>query len=184
MTTQQGRLNPVAREDLSPTDQATWDAIAASHRGGVRGPFAALIHAPELAGRVSHLEDYFRGGGMGLPDGDRELVILATVREAAARFGWVVHERRAREVGTRHEAIEVLRSMGETDGLAPREKLLVDLSRTLSRARHIPDELYALAVKELGEKTLLETVVLVGHYCMIGLVINGFEVPAESDPGF
>ena len=38
------------KEDLQPEHQSIYDAIAQS-RGVVGGPFVALLHSPELAGR-------------------------------------------------------------------------------------------------------------------------------------
>ena len=42
------------KEDLQPEHQSIYDAIAQS-RGVVGGPFLALLHSPELAGRTAHL---------------------------------------------------------------------------------------------------------------------------------
>ena len=35
-------------------------AVASGPRGGLRGPFPALLRSPELADRVRHLGDYVR----------------------------------------------------------------------------------------------------------------------------
>src|SRR3954463_8190416 len=104
------RLPTVTRESLDPESQAVWDRIA-TVRTGVRGPYNVLMNVPALADRVRALEDYFRQEAA-LLDGDRELVILAVAREASARFAWAVHEVRARQVGVRPEAVEVLRTQG------------------------------------------------------------------------
>jgi hypothetical protein len=34
---------------------------------------------------------------------------------------------------------------------------------------------------ELGRQQLIETVVLTGHYSLIGLVVNGFDVAPPND---
>ena len=47
------------KEDLPPEHQSIYDAIAQS-RGVVGGPFLALLHSPELAGRTAHLGSYVR----------------------------------------------------------------------------------------------------------------------------
>jgi alkylhydroperoxidase family enzyme len=139
-----------------------------------------LIHVPALAGRVANLEDYFRFNAA-LPAGDRELVILATAREMGARYPWTRHEARGREVGTRTEAIEAVRANGGLQGLAPREQLLVEIVRGLLRTRSLSDELFARGMAELGRQQLIETVVLTGHYSLIGLVVNGFDVAPPND---
>lgn len=173
------RLPNVTRDGLSPEDQKIWDRIAAVRVGvrtGAGGPFGVLMHLPALADRVAALEDYFRFDAA-LPAVDRELVILAAAREMGARYAWVRHEARGREVGTRTEAIETVRANGSLDKLTPRERLLVEIVRSLLRERRLSDELFAHALAELGRQQLIETVTLTGHYGLVALVVNGFDVP-------
>jgi 4-carboxymuconolactone decarboxylase len=177
------RLPTINRDALAPNDQAVWDRIAAV-RTGVRGPFGVLMHIPVLADRVAALEDYFRFNAA-LPAVDRELVIMATAREMGARYPWARHEARGREVGTRTEAIEAVRLNGTLEQLTARERLLVELVRTLLRTRALPDDLYTRALAELGRQQLIETVALAGHYSLIGLTVNAFDVaPPENSPTF
>src|SRR5437868_205434 len=128
------RLPAPTRESLSPDAAAIWDRIAATRSGGMRGPSSILMNIPELADRVDRVEDYFRSKA-DLPPADRELVILATVREANARFAWARHEARAKTENTRQEAVEVLRSQGSSDSLTGRERALVDVVRSLLRTK-------------------------------------------------
>lgn len=174
------RLPAVDREALGPEDRAIWDRIAAGRGGAIRGPSAILMHVPALAGRVAAVQDYF-GSQAELAPPDRELVILAAVREMGARFAWARHEPRAHEVGVRTEAIETVRALGPLDGLTQRERLLVDLVRALVRTHALSDELFSRALAELGRTELVETVTLVGHYSLVGLIINGFDVPPMAD---
>ena len=172
------RLPSVDRGALSPEDQAIWDRIAAV-RTGLRdgsGPFGVLMHVPALAERVAALEDYFRDNSS-LAAPDRELIIMATARELDARYAWVRHEARGREVGTRPEAIEVLRTNDGVDELTPREQLLVEVTRSLIRFHTIPEPSFNRAVQELGQQQLVELVALVGQYTLVGMVLGGFEVP-------
>ena len=177
------RLPLINRDALKPDDQAVWDRIAAV-RTGVRGPFGVLMHVPALADRVAVLEDYFRFNAA-LPAVDRELVIIATAREMGARYPWARHEARGREVGTRSEAIEAVRANGTLEQLTPRERLLVEIVRTLLRTRALPEELYSRALTELGGQQLIEMVGLIGHYSLIGLTVNVFDVaPPDNNPTF
>jgi 4-carboxymuconolactone decarboxylase len=174
------RIEAVSREALTPEGQATWDRIASGRNGRVGGPYTALLHVPGLADRVRALGDYFRGDAE-LPPADIELAILTTVREAGARYAWARHEVRAREVGTRTEAIEALRANGPLDRLSPHERLVVETARSLLRTRALDDALYARAREELGERQLVELVTLVGHYSLIGFILNGFEIPPPPE---
>jgi 4-carboxymuconolactone decarboxylase len=173
------RLPAINRDALAPDDQAVWDRIAAV-RTGVRGPFGVLMHVPALADRVAALEDYFRFNAA-LPAVDRELVIMATAREMGARYPWARHEARGREVGTTPEAIEAVRLNGSLEQLTARERLLVEIVRTLLRTHALPDALYMRALAELGRRQLIETVALAGHYSLIGLAVNAFAVAPPDD---
>jgi 4-carboxymuconolactone decarboxylase len=177
------RLPTINRDALSPDDQAVWDRIAAV-RTGVRGPFGVLMHVPALAGRVAALEDYFRFDAA-LPPVDRELVIMATAREMGARYPWARHEARGREVGTRTEAIEAVRANNTLEQLTARERLLVEIVRSLLRTHTLPDALYTQVLAELGRRQLIETVALIGHYSLIGLTVNAFDVaPPDKSSTF
>jgi 4-carboxymuconolactone decarboxylase len=173
------RLPATERDALAPEDQAVWDRIAAV-RGGVRGPFGVLIHVPQLADCVRALEDYFRFDAQ-LPAVDRELVILVAAREMEARYAWARHEHRAHEEGTRKEAVDAVRTNASLDGLTKRERLLVEITRSLLRTRRLSDAQYAEVQAELGERQLIELVALAGHYSLIGLTVGVFEVPQPDD---
>lgn len=173
------RLPAADRDALAPEDQAVWDRIAAV-RTGVRGPYGVLMHLPRLADRVRALEDYFRFDSE-LPGPDRELVILVAAREMGARYAWARHEHRAREEGTRQEAVDAVRTDVPLDGLTKRERLLVEITRALLRTRRLTDAQYAEAVAELGTRQLIELVALAGHYSLIGLTLGAFEVPQPDD---
>ena len=174
------RMPAIKRETLSKENQEVWDRIVAGRSGAaMRGPFAVLMQTPSLADRVANVEDYFRTEGE-LPAADRELVILATVRELGARFAWARHEARAKELALPSEVIEALRTQAPLDALSARQRVLVEVTQSLLRAHALPDALHARALGELGLTQLVETVVLIGQYNLIGLLIVGFEVPEES----
>ena len=54
------RLPAIDPAKLSADQRKVYDSIASGPRGGVRGPFLALIHVPELTNRIQHLGEYLR----------------------------------------------------------------------------------------------------------------------------
>ena len=175
------RLPAVDRDRLNPAGQAIWDKIATlrSYSGTMRGPSSIMMNRPELADRFVGLEDYFRTDAE-LPQTDRELVILATTRELEARFAWARHEARAKEVGTRLEAIEAVRAHGGLDALTARERALVEVVQAVLRTHDVSDELFARAISELGANQLVEAVALAGTYCVVSFTITAFHIPEDS----
>src|SRR5436190_7818550 len=100
------RLASVDREGLPPEHQAVWDRVRVGKRSSVMaGPYSVLMHVPELADRVNAVQAYFSGTAA-LADEDRELVILAAVRELEARYAWARHEFRAHELKVPDPVIE------------------------------------------------------------------------------
>ena len=178
------RLPDRKREELSTEDQAVWDSVVGT-RGSVRGPFGIMIHNPPVCGPVAALGAQLRFNSS-LSGADKELAILTAGREVEARYEWVAHEPLGLKEGTRPEAIDVLRYQKSTEGLEPREALIIDTVRTIYREHKLSDEHYARAEAELGRPGLVELVVLSGYYGMIGYVLNTFEadIPAGAPPTF
>lgn len=173
------RLPARTREELTPEEQGVWDRVAGS-RGSVRGPFGIMIHNPPICDRVAELGAQLRFRSS-LSGADKELAILTAGREVEAGYEWVAHEPLGLKEGTRPEAIEVLRHQRSTEGLEPREALIIDTVRTIHREHRLSDEHYARAEAEFGRAGLVELVVLAGYYGLIGYVLNVFE--ADLPPG-
>jgi 4-carboxymuconolactone decarboxylase len=167
-------LPAMTRDKLSAENQGIWDRVMSGRTGG-GGPYGILIYAPKMAEHFSAVENYFRHEGM-LDTKDKELVILAAARELRARFPWSRHEIRARQAGVRPEAIEALRVNRSLDALTERERLMVDIARSLLRDRRLSDDLFSRALAQLGPERLVETVGLVSHYNMISSVANVFDL--------
>jgi 4-carboxymuconolactone decarboxylase len=170
------RLPTIKREDLSPENQQRWDRITAGRTGGGGGgPYSALIYAPLLADLLATAENYYRKDAA-LAEADRELVILATAREFETHYPWTRHEIRRRQAGLREEAIETIRAHGSLEKLTPRERMLVEIVRNLLRQHRLSEEIFTIALAELGPQKLVELVALIGHYSTIGSVANAFDV--------
>jgi 4-carboxymuconolactone decarboxylase len=65
--------------------------------------------------------------------------------------------------------------------LNARERLIVELVRTLQREHRIGDEQFAAAEAELGRERVVELVGLAGYYAMIALVLVGFQVEPKLE---
>jgi 4-carboxymuconolactone decarboxylase len=168
------RLPARTRDELSAEDQGVWDRVVGT-RGSVRGPFGLMIHNPPICDRVAELGAQLRFRSS-LSGAEKELAILTAGREVEAGYEWVAHEPLGLKEGTRPEAIEVLRHQRPTDGLETRERLIIDVVRTIYREHRLPDDLYQRAEAEFSRSGMVELVVLAGYYGLIGYVLNTFEV--------
>ena len=73
------RFPDIPRDQMTPAQQRAYDAIAGGPRGGVRGPFGALLRSPELADRTQKLGEYLRFSSS-LPPRLNEMAILINAR--------------------------------------------------------------------------------------------------------
>lgn len=174
------RLPRINRDSLDPDAQQIFDLID-NTRGGVWGPYTALMQVPELANRVASVGEYLRFHGV-LPGHERELAILAAARENNSKFEWRVHEPVALKEGTNKKAIEAIRMNESTKDLPAREDLIVQIIRSLSREKSIKDDLYNKAQETFSKEELIELTTIAGFYQLLAYVISAFDVPEpESD---
>jgi hypothetical protein len=69
--------------------------------------------------------------------------------------------------------------------LTQRERLLVEIVHRLLRDHRLSDEIFAMALAELGPQKFVELVALIGHYSTIGSVANAFDVrPPQGSKTF
>src|SRR5918994_1526756 len=99
------------KEELAPENQSIFDAIAQS-RGVVGGPWLALLHSPELAGRTAHLGSYVRFEST-LDHRLIELAALAAARELQCKHEWAAHVNHAEKAGV---SIETIRAIHQKKG--------------------------------------------------------------------
>ena len=173
------RFKPLSQQDMTLDQQRVAQAIAGGPRGGLRGPFHALLRSPELADRVRHLGDYVRFEST-VPAALRELAILLVARFWSAHYEWNAHRRHAAAAGLDPgiaDAIEVGRrpAMLSTD-----EALVYDLISELLIDRDIADTTFHAALARFGEQTIVELIGVAGYHAFISLVLNANRTPVAD----
>ena len=171
------RLPRPIRDNLSDREKQIFDLIEKT-RGGVWGPYSALMHVPDLAERVASVGQYLRFEGK-LDGALRELAILTTARACRSEFEWAVHEPIAQKEGSSKEAIEYLRT-GIQAEISQDETLVIECVNTLCEEKTIPQPLYDKLAERFSKEEIIELVTIAGFYQMLAFVIAGFDVP---DPG-
>jgi 4-carboxymuconolactone decarboxylase len=170
------------KDDLAVEHRAVWDAIAES-RGHVAGPFAALLHSPEVARRIADVGAYVRFESV-LSPVQRELAILATARALDCRYEWAAHAPLARKAGVRGEAITAIRDRTAPAGLTADEAVIVSYVTALHREHRVADATFAGARQRLGGVgPVVELTATAGYYAMLAGVLNAFAVepPPEAE---
>lgn len=174
------RVPAITRQDLSAAGQEVWDVIEKT-RGGVFGPYAVLMTVPQIAQKVAAVGEQLRFYGV-LNDYERELVIIATAVEAGSSFELAIHEPLATRAGISIETVNAVLGRDSEDVLAPRDRLIVEIVRSLFRQRRLTDNLFERALNEFGYEALTELVTIIGFYDMLAFIMLAFEVTEADRP--
>ncbi len=167
------------RDDVDPEHRHIVDTIAES-RGRISGPFAMLLHSPEIAGRAAHLGAYIRFNSI-LEPATRELAIITAAREFDCDYEWGAHERLARQEGVRDIAIEVVASRGDLASLSDEEALVIGYGRELLKDHRVSAATFDKAKAKFGEQGVTELTATMGYYGMLACALNAFEVEPTSE---
>ncbi len=178
-------MQPVDPAALSPEGRAVYDKIANSPRGGVRGPFLALLHVPEMCDRLQHLGAYLRYDTT-FDSRLSEMAILIVARRFNCPYEWFAHEPHAIKGGLAQPVIEAIRERRRPDGMKADETALYDFASELVINNSISDTTYQRALDAFGKRGVVELAGLIGYYMMVAmtLVAHDLQPPAGTPPLF
>ena len=172
------RFEPVKFEQLTPEHKALHETVR-SNRPKLVGPFSVLMHNPALADAINRVVDVVRKDGK-LEKRLYELIVLIVVRHAAAAYAWAVHDPLGRKAGLSGDVVDALLARRKPTFAKSDERAIYQAITELLDNNKISDGTYQNLVKEIGFDNALEAVACAGLYCMIGSVINAFEVPTPN----
>jgi len=170
------RYREFKRDELSPAQQAVFDAIAAPRGGAVPTPFHILLESPELASLTQALGAFCRYR-TDLGPKLSELVVLITAAHWQADYEYATHASEARKAGIADSVIDDLRA-GRTPHFEDAESQLVhEFATSFYRTRDIPDALFDRAVAQLGRRRVVELAGVLGYYSGLAILLRIFRVP-------
>lgn len=164
-----------SRELLHETERGAWDEITAS-RGQVRGPFAVLLHSPELAKRAAHLGTYLRHESQQLAPTVRYVACLAVARHFDCQYAWAGNLDEAKLAGLSDTLIDDIRDLRPIAELGEQESIAQEIAKRLLEWHRIPDIVFARAKTTFTDQELVELVGYIGYYSLMAAVLNAFEV--------
>lgn len=186
-----GRLPLLDRTDWSPAQKTLGDKIGATmgrpaaevgyesrtSAGSLIGPFNPMLRSPDVAQALLQLQ---AGEAMhtSLSERTREVVILSVGSVWKAPYELYSHSVDAVKAGFSRDCVAALAAGLPHPELKPWEEIARRLALALTVERAVDDGLYADALRELGEKELVDLSVLVGCYQLICGMLNLFAVPA------
>lgn len=177
------RFPKLTPEQMTSAQRAVAAEITAGPRGEVRGPFIALLHNPELAGKLQKLGEHLRWEGK-LPAKLKELAVLVTARRWTCQHEWVMHSKLALEAGLATGVVQAIRDGKEPQSLSEEEKAVYTFCREVHATGRTGDAAFAAIEKRFGLDGALELIALNGYYTLMAMVLNnaGLPLPGNVDP--
>lgn len=168
---------------LPKIDPADYDAeqkrvaaeIAAGPRGEVRGPFLPMMHNPKAADAVQRMGAFLRFDGT-LDGRLRELAIIMIGRHWTAQYEWFAHYRIALEEGLDAAVADAIAERRRPDFKNQDEEIVYDFVTELTENHKVGDATYARTRDLLGGGGVVELIVVCGHYSVVSMVLNTFEI--------
>ena len=178
------RVPALTPETLNAAQRKLWERIASGPRGGVRGPYFALLHSPALCEGFEAVGRFLRYE-CAVPSRLRELAILVVARRWKASYEWFAHAPIAAKEGIAPGIIEAIRTQGTPVFTNQDEQTIYEFVRELMHTGFVDDARFAAAQALLGTTGIVDLVGFVGQYNSVALVLNAFEIgvpEGSTDP--
>jgi 4-carboxymuconolactone decarboxylase len=161
---------------MSEEQRKVHGEIAEGPRGGVRGPFNALLRSPELADRAQKLGEWVRFRSS-IPEALKEFAILVTARHWNAQYEWHAHHAHALKAGLDPRLAAELAEGRRPSGMSAEEAAVHDFCKELHETKQVSDANYARMVERFGERGAVDLIGIVGYYTLVSMILNVDRVP-------
>jgi 4-carboxymuconolactone decarboxylase len=169
------RFKDLSRSEMTEAQLRVVDDAVAGKRGSAPPPLIAWLPSPELAQRAQKLGEFVRFDTSLAPPLS-ELAILVTARHWTSHFEWFAHKRIALAAGIDAAVIDAIARRAEPQLEDPKAKAVYAFSRALHEGRAVPADIYDEAMRQLGQKAVVELVGILGYYTLVSMTLNTFEV--------
>jgi len=173
------RFKALAESEMSEAQRKVYGEIASGPRGGVRGPFNALLRSPDLADRAQKLGEWVRFNSS-LPERLKEFAILVTARYWSAQYEWHSHHAHALRAGLDPRLAAELALGKRPSGMSDEEAAVHDFCKELHEKKAVSDAAYAAAVKHFGERGTVDLIGVIGYYTLVSMILNVDRVPLPA----
>jgi len=175
----QNRMPPIPEARWTEAQRAAVEEFS-EVRGGLSGPWHAILRSPAMLNPARSLSDYLRFNSS-LPPRLSEFVILITAREWTAQYEWYAHHPLAMRGGLRPEIAASLAEGRRPEGMEADEAAVYDFCIELHRNRGVSDATYARALEQVGEQGIMDMIGLSGWYTLVSMVLNTTRLPVPPD---
>jgi 4-carboxymuconolactone decarboxylase len=171
-----GRLPPIPPEAMTPEQKRVAEGITGGPRGGLRGPFPAMLRSPEVADRFQRVGEYLRFNSS-IPADLNELAILITAREWSAQYEWYAHHILAMKAGLPPAIAAAVAEGKRPEGMTEDQRIVWEFCTEMHRTKTVSDATYATTKARFGERGIIDLIAVSGYYVAVGMTLNIAQVP-------
>ncbi|HZM45474.1 MAG TPA: hypothetical protein VFC14_11625 [Burkholderiales bacterium] len=174
------RIPYVKEHDVPGAERGAYDAFVRQRgRQPDAGPYALLLHMPELALRYESVRLLLRDEAS-VSQPLQEIVMLTVAREMDCPYIWQAHAAAAKGLGVRGDIVDNLREKRPLTGLSADEQTVVDFARELLRNRKVSKVTFDQASSAFGQRGTMTLTNLIGAYTMLAYFMNAYELEAPA----
>jgi 4-carboxymuconolactone decarboxylase len=182
----QERYPSLSPDQLSAEQKAYIENLSKPPRNNTTAlknpPFKVYMRDPELGSKLEAVSDYVRWG-TGLPPRLTELAIMITARQWSSQWIWRGHYRAAVRGGLDPSVGTDIAAGKRPDKMKEDETILYNYATEMYRDKAVSDATFAAAVKQFGEKGLIDLVATMGYYDTVAMTLITAKAvaPKEED---
>lgn len=169
--------------EMTPEQQAVFDAVVSGPRGTVVGPLRAALLNPALADRWQKLGETLRYK-TSLPKKISELAIIATARRWSSDLEWIIHRKAALAAGLASEITEAIEHGKRPDFTDVDEENAYLFTRQLLQTGKVDDDVYERVRGRWADVGVMELTAVIGYYSMVAMTLNAHKIPLPDGAGF
>jgi len=178
------RMSTIAPETMTDAQRKAAEEVASGPRGSVRGPFNVMLRSPELMSPLQKVGEYLRYRSA-LDRRIAEMATLIAARHWTQNYEWSAHHPLALKAGLKAEIADAIAEGRRPAGMAQDEEIVYDLLTETLQNKSVSDVTYERAVKQFGERNVVDLVALAGYYALLGMLMNvaRTDLPEGQTPG-
>lgn len=170
------RFHELTDATMTPRQREVAANIGAGARAGIKGPFPAWLHSPEMADLFQRVGRFIRWE-TSLPPRLSELAILVTAARWRARFEWFAHHKMAMDGGLSPAIAEDIRIGRVPRDMAEDEAAVFHFVHELQTTGNVSDKRFEAARALFGEQGCAELLGIAGYYTAVSFTLNVAQVP-------
>jgi 4-carboxymuconolactone decarboxylase len=165
------RMPSIPPERMTEAQKKAAAEIAGGPRGGLRGPFIAILRNPDFMHPAQKLGEYLRFG-CALDKRISEMAALIVARHWTQQYEWQAHAPKAVEAGLRQSIVDAIADGRRPRDMAADEEIVYDLIGEVLATKGASDDTYARALAQFGEAGIIDLLGVAGYYAMLAMIMN------------